>query len=207
MGQGARALTPKSGLQKPRSAENTRRLAYLVPIVCGSSCALDGKLDLSLYLRGQGDTAALLRQTLAGQATMRVDPSRWTARGCSPSLTDFVDFPKPRRSGRWKGDFRSCTERSRPRTLRPNLGQTPLILSGWTDVDGRVDYRLQTELLSDRVAKETGGLLAELPDVVDDLFETRLTGTLDKLDLTVDGILSNKDARDPNGRPIDDKRA
>jgi hypothetical protein len=204
-GPGCPGFDTELRIEQAAIGQNTRLLAYLVPIACGSAHALDGKLDLALYLRGQGDTAAMLRQTVTGQAAVRVDPISLDGSRLIDELDGLVDLPKAARVGSLVGELQIEHGRISTKGLRLNLGETPLVLSGWTDLDGRVDYRLQTELLSRRVSGEAGGLLAELPEIVGDLFETRLTGTLDHLDLTVDGVPLDKNARGADGRPLNEK--
>jgi AsmA protein len=63
----------------------------------------------------------------------------------------------------------------------------PIVLAGWTDFDGHVDYQVRQEGLVSRIPQKARNLLADLPVDLNDLMALHVAGTLDNLNLTLDG--------------------
>jgi AsmA protein len=78
------------------------------------------------------------------------------------------------------GDGRVSTNR-----LALHLAKAPVVITGWTDFDGRLDYRMGLDRLADRVPDRARRLLADLEIDLEGLSTLRLSGTVDDLTVTV----------------------
>lgn len=165
-------------------------LRYLVPVLAGQTPRIRGDLNMELYLRGEGDTRELLAKTLTGRGRITIDPIELDG----TELLSEVEkqFPLKTRSKFASlnsdvvvRDGRVVTDR-----LSLHLAKTPLIISGWTDFEGRLDYRMGLEGLSDRVPSRAKRVLAELDLDVEGLTSLRLSGTVDELEVSLMGRAS-----------------
>src|SRR5262249_25973038 len=72
--------------------------------------------------------------------------------------------------------------------LELKLAEIPVTLSGWTDFDGRLSYRVRSEELTRRLPREAKGILSDLSIDVSRLITLRVEGSLDHLSVTADGL-------------------
>jgi AsmA protein len=84
------------------------------------------------------------------------------------------------------------------------VSQVPITLTGWTDFDGRLNYQVRADQIGARLARETRGLLSDLPFNLEELMAMRLSGTIDHLELQ---MVESRFAQDRGGpgsaRPAD----
>jgi AsmA protein len=164
-------------------------LRYLIPVFAsaGESGSLDGRLDLNLYLRGQGSTRAEVRRSVIGHGTIAVDPIRLDGSELVGALADLFELPPRDRIGSVRSQFAIGQGRVTTDRLSLAVGQMPIVLAGWTDFDGHVDYQVRQEGLVSRIPQKARNLLADLPVDLNDLMALHVAGTLDNLNLTLDG--------------------
>jgi hypothetical protein len=177
-------------------------LRYVVPILGGPSVDLAGRLDLNLYLRGQGDSSEELTRSLVGRGAVRIDPITLEGSRVLAELGQVFHLPQGARVGAVGGDFEITGGRVGSQNLRLEAGTLPIVLDGWTDFSGRVDYRVRARGLSHALSSELRAALEDLPLGVDDVLDLRLRGEPGHLELTLDGLPLT--AR-PDGRPPDQK--
>ena len=188
-------------------------LAYLVPVLAGMPAEADGHLDLEVALRGQ---ATDLLRTLAGRGTIALDPVKLDDSPLVAKLAGVVQLPADERVGSVRSDFTIGDGRVASDDLTLKVGDLPIVLAGWTDFGGRLDYRIRTEGLTDRLAQKARGLAGRLSpearallnDVQADLkgvIALRVAGTLDHLVVTTDGLPLGR-ADDPARRADDRAR-
>jgi AsmA protein len=162
-------------------------LGYLVPVLAGNPSGLEGRLDLNVYVRGVGTGRDGLRRALVGRGMVALDPVRLDGSPLVAELAEAVGTPARGRVGSVRSQFTIRGGRVSSDDLTLDLGSLPLVLSGWTDFDGRLDYRLRAERLSERLPDAARDLLSGLnldPRAVTAL---EVRGTLDRLAVTVDG--------------------
>ena len=89
-----------------------------------------------------------------------------------------------------------------------NLAKVPIVLSGWTDFDGKLDYRLKTDSLTEKLPSKATNLLSELEINLNDLTSLKVRGTVDALVVTLDGVPlnENKAGGQPAGTKLDDRQ-
>ena len=153
--------------------EGMNALGYLVPVLLSPTGNLDGTLDINLYLRGQGATRAALRETVVGHGSVSLDPIHLDGSRFLAELAAVVEVPPQRRIGSVKSDFVIKQGRIVSDNLTITLSKLPLVLSGWTDFDGQVNYRLRGESLIERLPGKARDLLADLSIDAKDLSDAQ----------------------------------
>lgn len=180
----------------------TNILRFITPVLSGAAPGLEGRLDLNLYLRGQGDTRAELERSLAGKGAIQVDPITLEHSQFLSELSRVLTLPEGTRVGSVGGEFELAHGRIGTHDMTVEVGGLPIVLDGWTDYEGRVDYRVRSEGVAQAVSRELRNLLADLPVRVDDVLDIRLLGEPGSYQLTLDGLPIDFDRQ---GRPWDDK--
>jgi hypothetical protein len=186
--------------------EGMSALDYLVPLLAGKSARLDGRLDVNLYLRGQGTTRAALRKTVVGHGTVHLDPIALDGSSLVDALAEYVDLPPQGRVGSVTSDFAITQGRIHSDNLTLELTRLPVVLSGWTDFDGRVNYRLKSESLLERLPAKARDLLADLAIDASDISTLKIDGRLDAPNVTLEGIPLTRDPAGAEGNTPGDER-
>jgi hypothetical protein len=177
-------------------------LRYVLPVLTDAAVGVSGRLDLNLYLRGQGDKRGELAGSLVGRGAVRIDPITLEESRLLAELGRVLTLPEGARIGSVVGDFEIAHRRIGTKNLNLEVGALPIVLEGWTDFDGQVDYRVRTRGITHAIANELRAALEDLPIGVDDVLELRLRGTLGELSLSLDGLPV---ATGPDGRPLSDR--
>lgn len=171
-------------------------LAYLVPALPRESTgSLGGRLDLDVKLRGRGATSNEIQRSLAGQGNLWLQETTLDHSRLMTTLAGAFQAPTRGRLGSMRCDFVIAERRVLSRNLTIQLGSIPIVLAGWTDFDGRVDYAVRADGLpgrlstyADRLPPEARESLQELPALLDRVARLRIQGTTSDLILTVDGV-------------------
>ena len=162
-------------------------LRYLVPVMAGAAPRIQGDLTMEMYLRGDGETRDLLRETLVGHGRIIIDPIHLDGTELLSEVEKSITLPTRSRVGSLKSDVTVKEGRVTTSKLSLNIAKAPLIISGWTDFDGRLDYRMRLDGIVDRVPSRARQFLADLDLDLDALSSLRLSGTVDDLDVSVMG--------------------
>ena len=164
-----------------------------MPVLTGTPRKLTGNLTLRLYLRGRGDSRTQLRDSIVGNGDVRLDSVDLGGSRFLAALSTLVDKPYKIHVGSVSSSLVIKEGRVLSDRLTIDLGQpTPAELTGWTDFEGRVDYRPRLEGLPERVQSRGQEILSKLRIDVNEIASIRLRGTLDNLVLTVDGVPINE---------------
>jgi len=193
-------------------------LRYLVPVLAGATPRVQGDLTMDVYLKGDGESKEDLRKSLVGNGRILIDPIALDGTELLAEVEKAVPLPTKSRVGSLRTDFQVREGRITTNRLALNLAKAPLVITGWTDFDGRLDYRMSLEGLADRVPARARQLLSELELDVESLSSLRLSGTVDDLNVSVlgrgarsgspvDGLLSPTDKQSLRmlGRELQDK--
>lgn len=176
--------------------EGTNALVYLVPVLAGTNGdgALEGRLDANLYVKGRGATRETLRRTLIGQGNLRVDSIALERSRFFVELKDLVDLPDKVQIGSVTSDFAIKQGRIVTDNLTLDVARLPVTLTGWTDFNGRLEYRIRSDSLTDKLPEQARDLLADLALDTNALALLRVHGTLQALQVSVDpGSLAKGD--------------
>jgi AsmA protein len=165
-----------------------KALAYLAPVLASPSGNLEGTLDLNLYLRGQGATRAALRKTIVGSGTVSLDPIHLDGSRLLDELAAVVDMPAQQRVGSVKSDFAIKQGRITSDNLTISITKVPIVLAGWTDFSGTVNYRLRGESVMERLPGKAREFLAELSIDARDLSALRVEGAVGAPEVTLGGV-------------------
>jgi AsmA protein len=160
-------------------------LKYAVPVLAGASGNLEGRLALDVYLRGHGGTCELLKKSLTGHGKVALDPIRLEG---SPLLDEFRKIAALSTTdpiGSVRSDFQIRDRRIITERMALSAGRVPVVATGWTDLDGRLDYQVKVDGLAERVPDRARKLLGELSLDLDDFTTVRLSGTVDRVSVDV----------------------
>ena len=131
--------------------DGMRLIRYAVPVLAGSSLDLKGQVDLDLYLQGKGKTWDTLSRTLTGHGLVAINPIDLEGSPIVAELSKIVDLKRQGRIASIKTDFLISNRRVTTDHFVLDVGRVPLALSGWTDFDGNLDYRINLNGLNDRL--------------------------------------------------------
>jgi uncharacterized protein involved in outer membrane biogenesis len=168
-----------------------KALSYLAPVLADAPASVDGRLELDLFLKGQIRSRDTLIRSLKGQGHIALEPIKLDGSEFVTELVRVARIPVHDRVGSVRSDFEIGDGRVSSRNLTLKIARAPVVLAGWTAFDGRLDYRLKTEQLTDRISKETHGLLDDLPFDLNELSTLRVRGRLDRLDWTLADVSLN----------------
>ena len=177
-----------------------RALGLLVPVVSDASDSLAGTLDLDLTLKGAGTSLADLTTGLKGHGAIRLEPIDLSASKLLDTIDALKKIPRSSRVGAVSSHFAIEGGRVSSDDLTLRVARLPITLAGWTDFAGRIDYRLKSDVLRDKLAgkmpDEARRILGEVREELGDLAQLRITGTIDAPRLSTPSL-----GREP-GRPL-----
>ncbi len=174
-------------------------LRYLVPVMAGATPKVQGEVTMEMYLRGDGADRELLRQTLVGEGRILIDPIRLDGSELVSEIEKAVPLASRGRVGSLRSDVTVKDGRIVTKKLALDVARTPLVVTGWTDFDGNLDYRMGLQGLAEKVPSKARRILAELDLDVAALSSLRLHGTVDDVQVSVLGRRLGGDA--PSDRP------
>ncbi len=169
----------------------TKAISYFVPIIAGSPQGphANGTLTFELDLRTQGQTSASLVNALTGRGSVAVDGLTIDDSQVMAEVSKLLPIPTQNKLGSLRGDFQIANRRVTTTNTVLRIAEVPISLTGWSDLDGNLEYLMRCEKLGKTVSNlarklppEARELLSELP--VDDLgilTNVRISGTLDRL--------------------------
>ena len=160
-------------------------LRYLVPVLAGATPKVNGVMKMEMYLSGEGETCERIRETLVGRGRIAIDPIELEGTELLAEVERTITLPQTSRVASLNSDFTVGDGRVTTNRLALHMAKTPVVITGWTDFDGRLDYRMGLDRLNDRVPDRARQLLAELEIDLEGLSTLRLSGTLDDLTVSV----------------------
>jgi AsmA protein len=179
-------------------------LRYLVPVLAGAPGQARGQMDLDIYLRGRGATRSLLCQSLVGHGHLALDPVELKGTPLLVEYARIARLPQGATVGSLQSEFEIKDGRVTTDHLTLTAGRVPVVLSGWTAFDGRLDYQVKLEGLAERVPDQARKLISGLDLDLKKLTSLRLEGTVDQVAIRssavgadgkspVDGLLTPED--------------
>ncbi len=202
----ARAMSAEAQLRAEDVAldEGMSILRYVVPVISGATSSLKGKLGTDLYFRGRGPNWPKLCKALAGHGEVTINPIELAGTPLVAEISKFVDLRGHRRMGSVRTDFIYRDRKITTDHFRLMVGRVPVMMSGWTDLDGRVDYQMTVQGLAERLPEQARRILGDLKIDVGSLTSLSLRGTLDQMAVQVNGVPLDRDLlREARLRPDD----
>jgi len=162
-------------------------LRYVVPVLAGSPLNLKGRMHLDFHLRARGTTLDALSQSLAGEGEISINPIDLDGAPVVDELRKVAEISSHGRIASIRSDFVVKDRRITTDHFTLNLGHVPMTLSGWTDLNGQIDYRINLEALTERIPDKARRLLGELNLDIEGLTTLTLSGTVDQMVVRFNG--------------------
>jgi AsmA protein len=186
--------------------DGMKALRYIVPVLPGASEVLKGRLNGDFYLSGHGPSWPVLCRDLAGHGSVALNRVALDGTPMIAELSRLADLG-PRRVGSVRTQFVYKSGRVATDHLALNIGRMPITMSGWTDLDGHLDYQMKISGLNERLPDQARRLLGELKLDVGSLTTLTVRGTLNRMVVQVNGVPIDANAvREPSLRPDDRQR-
>jgi AsmA protein len=168
-------------------------LRYAVPVLAGASLNWRGHLNSDLYIEGQGKTWDAVSRSLAGHGLVVLDPIDLDGAPLVAELSKIAELSRQGGGASIRSDFEIMDRRITTDHFALKIGRVPMSLSGWTDFDGRIDYRINLAGLNDRLPEKARRILGELSVDLKSLQVLTLQGTVNKLVVRLNGISLDRD--------------
>jgi AsmA protein len=173
--------------------DGMRLLRYAVPVLAGASLDMRGNLDADLYLQGKGKTWKSLSGSLAGHGLVAINPIDLAGSSIVAELSKITELKEQGGVASIKTDFLITNRRVSTDHFILDIGRVPVMLSGWTDFDGRLDYRINLKGLNDRIPDKARRFLSELNVDLQSLKVLTLQGTVNKMVVHLNGVALDRD--------------
>jgi AsmA protein len=160
-------------------------LRYLVPVLAGTPGQLQGRLNLDLYLRGRGDSAAPICKSVVGNGNLVLDPIQLDGMPLMAEISRAIDLPIHDKVGSIQSSFMIQDGRVITDRLNLTAGRFPIVVSGWTDFSGQMDYQVKLDGLVERVPEKARQFLSDLDLDLTKLTTLSLRGNLDSVQVQV----------------------
>jgi AsmA-like C-terminal region len=167
-------------------------LRYAVPVLAGAPLNLKGHLTSELYIQGNGSTWDAFSRSLVGHGQIAIDPVDLDGAPLVAELSKLAELSRQGHVASIQSDFVIKDRRITTDHFTLTIGRVPMALSGWTDFDGHVDYRINLASLNSRLPKEARRLLGELNVELETLASLSLRGTVNRMAVQLNGIPLDK---------------
>jgi AsmA protein len=206
MDRTASALAAEAQLRADDVAldDGMKALRYIVPVLAGASSAVKGRLNADLYVRGQGTSWPDLCRGLAGHGVVSLNRVALDGTPLFAEISRFAELAGTRRVGSIRTDFVYRDRRITTDHFTLNIGRVPITMSGWSDLDGRIDYQMKIDGLNGRLPDRARRILGDLKVDVGSMTSLTLRGTLDQMVFQVNGVpIDRSSIRETRLRPDD----
>jgi len=180
-------------------------LRYAVPVLAGVSLNLKGRLDSDLSLAGAGSSWQALRRSLAGHGVIVLNPIDLDGAPLVSELSKIAELARQGRTASIHSDFVVQDQRIATDHFTLDIGRVPMTLSGWTDFDGHVDYRINLNGLDERLPDKARRILGELNVNLQSLRTLTLQGSINRMVVRVNGIALDRDLLRESGIKREDR--
>jgi uncharacterized protein involved in outer membrane biogenesis len=168
-------------------------LDYAVPVLAGASLNLKGHLTSEIYLKGQGKNWDEVSRGLVGHGVITINPIDLDGAPLVVELSKVAELSRQGRLASIRSEFAIANRRVTTDHFVLNIGRVPMSLSGWTDFNGDVDYRVNLSQLSDRLPDQARRILGELNVDLSSLRVLTLKGSVNKIVVGINGIPLDRD--------------
>lgn len=184
--------------------DNMKALRYVVPVLAGATSTVKGRLNADIYVQGRGASWPDLSRDLSGHGAVALNRIALASTPLMAELSRFVDLGGGRRIGSVRTDFLYKDRKVATDHMTLAVGRMPITMSGWTDLDGRVDYQMKIAGLNERLPEQARRVLGDLKLDVGSLTALALRGTLNRMVLEVNGVpIDQTVVREPRISPDD----
>ena len=110
-----------------------------------------------------------------------LDPIELKGTPLMKQLAKLAELSPDEKLASVRSDFVVEDGRIKTDHLTLTTGRIPVAVAGWTDFDGRLDYYVKLEGLSERIPDQARKLIADLDLDLNSLTSLKLTGTVDRV--------------------------
>jgi autotransporter translocation and assembly factor TamB len=182
-------------------------LRYVVPVLSGAPTAVKGRLNADIYVQGHGATWPNLYRDLTGHGVVAMNRVGLDGTPVIAQISRFSEKVGKGQAGSLRTDFVYQDRRITTDHFTLNVGRTAIAMSGWTDLDGRLDYQMKINGLNERLPDRARRILGDLKLDVGSLTTLTLCGTLSKMVVQVNGVPIDENViRETRLRPDDRER-
>jgi len=178
-------------------------LRYLIPPINGASLKLKGQLACDFRVEGHGPDWKAVIRSLDGRGTVAIDSIDLDGAPLVSELARVARIPRENRIATIHSDLVLKDRRITTEASAINIGSVPLAMDGWTDFDGRIDYRIKAVRLEAGLSERARRFLNELDVDLNQLSTLTLRGTVDQMVVGVNGINLDRNALRDGLRPED----
>jgi AsmA protein len=168
-------------------------LRYAVPVLAGAPLHLKGQLDADVEFNARAATWAGVLESLQGKGVIAINPIDLDG---APLLTELSKVAELSRQGRVasiRTDFMISDRRITTEDFTLTVGNVPMTLSGWTDFDGKLDYRINLAGLDKRLPENARRFLGDLNVKLERLNVLTLQGTVSRMVVQLNGLALDQD--------------
>ncbi|WP_165219043.1 AsmA-like C-terminal region-containing protein [Aquisphaera insulae] len=161
--------------------ERMNLLAYAVPVLAGKEAQVQGRMAVDLYLRGRGSSGPEIAASLVGHGHAAIDPVDLEG---TPFMVELGKLLKGRiaeKTGSLRTDFIVQSNRVTTERMELSVGKLPVLISGWTDFSGSLDYLVKLDGVADRLPTRARRLIQRLDVDLEELATIRLTGDMNQV--------------------------
>ncbi len=187
------AMELKFRAEKVVLDDGMRLIRYAVPVLAGSTLDLKGQLDTDMHLQATGKTWPAISRTLSGRGVVSINPIDLDGSPIVAELSKIVDLKRQGRVASIKTDFLIGSRRVATDHFVLDVGRVPLSLAGWTDFDGKLDYRINLSGLNDRLPDQARRFLSDLKVDMQTLKVLTLKGSINQMVVQLNGVSLDRD--------------
>jgi AsmA protein len=163
-------------------------LRYFVPVLAGAPAQVKGKLHADISIRASGDSAEELRDSIDGHGEIAIKPIDLAGSQIVAELSKLADFTKHQNTASIQSDFVIKQRRISTDHFTLTIGRLPVLLAGWTDFDGQLDYRIKVEGLTDQLPQRARRILGDLDIKLGSVATLALRGDVNRVAVQLNGI-------------------
>ncbi len=130
---------------------------------------------------------------LAGHGVVAINPVDLDGSSIVAELSKIADLKQQGRAASIKTDFVIANRRVTTDHFVLDVGRVPLSLSGWTDFDGNLDYRINLSGLNDRLPDKARRFLSDLNVDLKNAQSPHTPGNVNKMVVQLNGVSLDRD--------------
>ena len=163
-------------------------LRYFVPVLAGAPAQVKGKLHADISIRATGDSADELKNSLDGHGDIAIKPIDLAGSQIVAELSKIADLTKRENTAAIQSDFVIKDRRISTDHFTLTIGKLPVLLAGWTDFDGQLDYRIKVEGLADQLPQRARRILGNVDIKLGSVATLALKGDVNRIAVQLNGV-------------------
>jgi AsmA protein len=180
-------------------------LRYVIPPINGASLKWKGRLRCDFRVQGQGPSWNAVSRSLEGRGMIALESIDLGSAPFVNELAKVARISRQQRVATIASDLVLKDRRITTAASAINIGSVPLEMNGWTDFDGRIDYRIKAVRLEAGLSERARRFLSDIDVDINQLSTLTLRGTVDQMVVGVSGINLDRNTLRDNGLRAEDR--